>query len=223
MPAQGPVRYGDAADFQLIETLRWEPSDGFVRLERHLARLYGSAQELGFACDPRRVGEALARVAADAAQRVRLSLSRNGDVSVATQPFMLMAADTVWKLGVANIRLDPAHRLIAHKTTRRDIYMAARAEFPVSQADEVLLLNEDNMVCEGAITNLFLASGNGPLVTPALSCGLLPGVLRQALIESGKAVEGVVSLDDLRRAGTIFVGNSLRGLILARLMEDPSN
>jgi 4-amino-4-deoxychorismate lyase len=36
-------------DFSLIETLRWEPGTGFVRLERHLARLARSAAVLGLA------------------------------------------------------------------------------------------------------------------------------------------------------------------------------
>ena len=36
-------------DLSLIETLRWEPETGFVRLERHLARLARSAAALGLA------------------------------------------------------------------------------------------------------------------------------------------------------------------------------
>ena len=38
---------GDPMDISLIETLRWEPEGGFVRLERHLARLQRSAAALG--------------------------------------------------------------------------------------------------------------------------------------------------------------------------------
>ena len=34
-------------DLSLIETLRWERETGFVRLERHLARLARSAAALG--------------------------------------------------------------------------------------------------------------------------------------------------------------------------------
>ena len=48
MPAEGALRDGTAAGFELIETLRWEPDTGFVRLDRHLQRLYASAQALGF-------------------------------------------------------------------------------------------------------------------------------------------------------------------------------
>ena len=59
MPAEGALRDGTAAGFELIETLRWEPGEGFVRLERHLQRLYASAHALGFAADPEVIGEAL--------------------------------------------------------------------------------------------------------------------------------------------------------------------
>lgn len=35
-------------DFSLIETLRWQPGEGFIRLRLHLARLSRSARRLGF-------------------------------------------------------------------------------------------------------------------------------------------------------------------------------
>ncbi len=53
------------------------------------------------------------------------------------------------------------------------------------------------------------------LVTPPLSAGLLPGVLRRSLIEEGKAHEGEVALEDLENG--FFIGNALRGLIPATL------
>ena len=59
MPAEGALRDGTAAGFELIETLRWEPDGGFVRLERHLARLGASAQALGLSHDESAVREVL--------------------------------------------------------------------------------------------------------------------------------------------------------------------
>jgi branched-subunit amino acid aminotransferase/4-amino-4-deoxychorismate lyase len=49
--------------------------------------------------------------------------------------------------------------------------------------------------------------------------GLLPGILRQSLIEAGQAGEQILILDDLRRASAWFLGSSLRGLRRAVLME----
>jgi para-aminobenzoate synthetase/4-amino-4-deoxychorismate lyase len=53
------------------------------------------------------------------------------------------------------------------------------------------------------------------LLTPPLSAGLLPGVLRAELIESGRAVEAALTRADLNHG--FFVGNALRGLIPATL------
>ncbi|RLP26872.1 aminotransferase class IV family protein [Mesorhizobium sp. YM1C-6-2] len=218
MPAEGALRDGTAAGLELIETLRWEPGEGFVRLERHLQRLYASAHALGFAADPEAIGEALRECKGERVPlRVRLTLVRNGEIKATTAPFEPLPADAVWSLRIAATRLDSADPLIRHKTTRRQVYEAARAEFSREEADEVLLLNERGEVCEGTITNVYIDTGGLVLVTPALDCGLLPGVLRGEMIDEGKAKEAVLTEVDLRAARALYVGNSLRGLIKARL------
>ena len=221
MSAEGALRDGEPAGFELIETLRWEPAVGFTRLERHLARLCASADVLGFAADTQFIGETLRNaVGGNGPLRVRLTLAKNGEASCAAQPFAPIGGDAVWKVAIAKTRLASDDPLIRHKTTRRAVYDAARAEFSRESADEVLLLNERGEVCEGTITTVFLDAGNGgPLRTPALSCGLLAGVLREEMIETGKAVEAVVTVEDLRAAKAVWAGNSLRGLIRAEWTE----
>ena len=54
------------------------------------------------------------------------------------------------------------------------------------------------------------------LRTPQLTQGLLGGVLRGELIESGAAIEAEVRPADL--AAGFYVGNALRGLIAAQLV-----
>lgn len=218
MSPEGAVRDGQPADFELIETLRYEPGS-FVRLERHLARLCGSAAELGFNCDPARVGAALdnAVEGASGARRVRLALARDGDVTASSQAFEPIAAGKIWKLRIAQETLDSADALLLHKTTRRDAYSKARSEFSMSEADEVILLNERGEICEGTITNVFADLGDGVLVTPPVRCGLLPGILREEFLETGKAREAVLKPDQLSTAKALFVGNSLRGLIPSAL------
>ncbi|QND56568.1 aminotransferase class IV family protein [Mesorhizobium huakuii] len=220
MSAQSPLRDGDTADFELIETMRWQPETGFLRFDRHLARLYGSAAELGFACDPQRVGALLGKAVdgCRTAMRTRLALARNGEATASAQPYEPLAADKVWILRLARTRLDSGNMLLRHKTSRRQLYTHARSEYLVTQADEVILANERGEICEGTITNIFADFGNGVLATPRLDCGLLPGVLRAALLDEGRAQEAIYRYDDLKSAKALFVGNSLRGLIPARLV-----
>ncbi|MEW9804419.1 aminotransferase class IV family protein [Mesorhizobium sp. ZMM04-5] len=218
MPAEGTLRDGTAAGFELIETMRWEPDAGFVRLGLHLGRLLASAHALGFAADADAVAKALRQCeGARTPLRVRLALARDGEVNVATAPFVPLPAGTEWTLRIARARSDSADPLLRHKTTRRQGYEAARSEFSHEEADEVLLLNERGEACEGAITNLFIDIGEPVLATPALGCGLLPGVLRGEMIEQGLAKEAILTPADLRAARAVHVGNSLRGLIRARL------
>lgn len=218
MPSEGAFRDGQPADFDLIETLRWEPAAGFVRLERHLARLYASAAELGFACDPERIGEVLAGAATgDGPLRTRLSLARSGSVTVSAQPFEPLPANKVWRLRIAQQRLDSQDTLLRHKTSRRQVYTHARSEYLTQQADEVLLMNERDELCEGTITNLFADFGDGVLATPRIDCGLLPGILRAELLDRGQAREAVLSLSQIKAAKALYVGNSLRGLIASSL------
>ncbi|TPN82709.1 hypothetical protein FJ987_10755 [Mesorhizobium sp. CU2] len=219
MSSESALRDGNGAGFELIETMRWEPGSGFLRFDRHLARLYSSAAELGFACDPERIGEALSSATGGhgLALRTRLALQRNGEATAAAEPYEPLAADKVWRLRLARTKLDSQDMLLRHKTSRRQLYTHARSEYLVTQADEVILANERGELCEGTITNLFADFGDGILATPRLDCGLLPGILRGALLDEGRAVEAIYSFEDLKSAKAIFVGNSLRGLIPARL------
>lgn len=220
MSAESALRHGDGPGLDLIETLRWQPGEGFVRLDRHVARLGASARALGLDCDPERIVPALAEAAGDsqAPLRVRLLLSKGAHVEVTAHPHEPLPPDRVWTLRLARrARLSSADPLLRHKTGRRDAYVQARAEYGSAEADEVLLANERGELCEGTITTLFADFGDGVLATPRLDCGLLAGVLRAEMLEEGRAREAVFGLDELKSAEAVFVGNSLRGLIPARL------
>lgn len=218
MSSESTVRSKRPADLSLIETMRWEPGTGFLRLDQHMRRLNRSADALGFRAAPPDLMEQLEAAAlGEAPLRVRLLMSFRGKVEITTTPFTPLAEDTVWRLRMADTRLSSDDPMYRHKITRRDVYEAARAEFPAEDADEVLLLNERGEICEGTITNVFVEQADGLLITPPISCGLLPGILRADLIRTGRAKSGLVKPEDL--AGRpLFVGNSLRGLIRAELV-----
>jgi para-aminobenzoate synthetase/4-amino-4-deoxychorismate lyase len=83
-------------------------------------------------------------------------------------------------------------------------------------AGEAILVRDDGLVTEGSFTNVFVRGEDGVLLTPPARLGLLPGVLREYLIEKGEAREAELTLDHL---GDGFqLGNAVRGLFAARLI-----
>jgi 4-amino-4-deoxychorismate lyase len=222
MPVEGTIRHGNGAGFELIETMRWEPRSGFLRGNRHLARLRASAKALGFDGDPlHAIAKAEDVVAgSEVPLRVRLALSWDGTTIAKSEIYEPLPDGAVWRLRLARTRLQSTDPLLRHKTSRRDTYAQARSEYGHDRADEVLLANERGELCEGVITSLFVDFGEKALLTPALACGLLAGVLRAEMIDDGAAREAVFSYDDLRSARAVFVGNSLRGLIPAKSVRD---
>ena len=201
--------------FELIETLLYEAGKGFWLLEGHLERLKASAAYFGYAHDEAAVREALDRAVegrTEARLRVRLLLAEDGAVSVTVAEQPVQAA---MRYAISDTRVDSANPFLFHKTTRRELYDREWQHYADTQgADEVLYLNERGELAEGSRTNIFIER-DGRLLTPPLSSGLLPGVLRRDLILKGKAVEAVLTLDDLARADAVYVGNSVRGLVRA--------
>ncbi|PWL17362.1 hypothetical protein DKP76_11320 [Falsochrobactrum shanghaiense] len=207
-------------DYQLIETMRWEPFSGILRLGLHLARLENSARTLGFHYDMDTIRQSLAETATgEDPLRLRLTLAPDGIVDITTASYPPLAPDSIWRIAIARTRLRHDDRLLRHKTTQRQAYIAAREEYAISEVDEVILLNERDEVCEGTITSVFVDMDHRGYITPALSCGLLDGVLRREFLNNNTAAEGIITLDDLHKARDILVGNSLRGTIRARLVS----
>lgn len=201
--------------FQLIETFLWEPQRGVVRRDRHIARMQRTAALFDIHLPD--VDACLDSLSAPGPLRVRLTVDQRGNLHISKQPFVPLSADTVWQLGVAEQRLRATDPWLGVKTTERHVYDAARATLPKT-LDELIFLNEEGWLCEGTITNLFLDLGDG-LMTPPLSCGVLPGVLREELIETGQVRVARLGLEALAECHALYVGNSLRGLIPARLSQ----
>lgn len=204
--------------FDLIETMLFDPVEGVQRLEGHLARMKASAQALGFVFDRHGARNSLqsATFRLRTAARVRMRLAPSGALAVEVSPLPRLAELPVpVAIGPAPLAADDFR--LAHKTSLRAAYDAARTE---SGMAEILFVDGPGFVTEGSWSNIFVER-DGQLLTPPLSLGLLPGVLRAELIERGRAVESHLRLADL--ADGFFIGNSLRGLLPARLVEPTAN
>ena len=199
-----------ARSFDLIETMRFDPAEGLADLERHLARMKRSADALGFAFDRHGARNELqaATFSLRGPRKLRLLLSRSGAIAVETRPLPAPPEEPV-AVRLAALPVAPEDFRLRHKTSDRDFYDDAPGG-----AFETLFVDQGGFLTEGRFTSLFVER-DGKLITPPLSRGLLPGILRERLLDEGRAVEGDLTRDHL--GGAFFIGNSLRGLIRAHL------
>lgn len=122
--------------------------------------------------------------------------------------------------------LDYSDPFLLHKSTHRKLYDDARLRHgssspaPSSLADpqagatlhaspppsapfDVILFNTSHELTESTIANVAFRldkSVSEEWITPSTSCGLLAGVQRAEMLERGEVVEGVVRLEEARRA-----------------------
>ena len=204
----------------LIETIGWTPETSYRYLERHLARLAASAAYFGFACD---IDECRVRLAAletelDTAAIVRLLLDRRGGLAVTARPLPPWPEPV--RLALCPLGLDAGDVRLRHKTTARSHYEDPLAALQASGiADEAVFYDRLGRLTEGARSTVFVKR-HGRLLTPPLSAGLLPGVLRAELLARGIAIEAELTREDLRRAKDVYVGNAARGLGRAMLVPE---
>jgi para-aminobenzoate synthetase/4-amino-4-deoxychorismate lyase len=108
------------------------------------------------------------------------------------------------------------HPLSGHKTTDRPWQDAALHDCETEGAFDMLFFDAEGALLEGARSNVFVRL-DGCWFTPPLAAGILPGVMRAALLDdpAWAASERRLTRDDLERAEEIVVCNALRGAMRA--------
>jgi len=195
--------------FELLETLRLDEGE-FVDAEAHLARLVEAARHFAFAppLDAARATLAGLRTAhASGPWRVRLLADRAGVTRA--QAFALAPTPASVRVRLAERPLAGSDgEFVRFKTTQRAHYDAFAPTDP--GVFDTLLWNGRGELTEFTRGNVALRL-SGRWLTPALGCGLLPGIARARLLREGVVEEAVLSRDDLARADGVAFFNSLRG------------
>lgn len=117
-------------------------------------------------------------------------------------------------LQTSPIRRNASSPTSRHKTlSYTDNTLAFRAA-RAAGFDDALFLNTSNDVCCTSIGNLFVKSGDAWL-TPPISDGVLPGVMREWVMRQGKElsldiIERSITQGDLENAEAAFMTNSVR-------------
>lgn len=210
-------------EFQLIETMLWQPDSGYWLLGEHLQRLTDSASYFQFSLDVQEISQTLKATTATfkKPQRVRLLLYRDGGLEItttelsdymATDPLKPVVSTPLPVVSFSRQQINPDSRYFFHKTTMRKTYDDARALATKQQLFEILFTNNKDEVTEGSISNIFIEK-DSRMFTPPLQCGLLDGTFRRFLLDHGTVQERVLSRLDIETADTVYVGNSISGLV----------
>lgn len=211
--------------FQLFETLYASHADGCRQRVPHLARLAASALYFGFTCDLAPAGALLDAACAalpdDGAFRLRLALAQDGKWSLESAPLTPLTPRQKVLLAPHASAADDL--FLRHKTTRRARYDAAWREAEAQGAFDALFFNERGELTEGGRSNVFLRLADGHWYTPPLTCGVLPGIMRGALLAdpAWDARECVITRAMLHSAQEIVLCNALRGAFTVTLATAP--
>ncbi|MCU0822665.1 MAG: aminodeoxychorismate synthase component I [Spirochaetes bacterium] len=204
-----------AADFQLIETILFDKK--YHNPGLHLKRLKDSAIYFDYKFSKKDFLTQLKKTAEtfnDGRYRVRVLLDKSGSISISNT--LIGAPVNEYTLTVSPKRTDSEDLFLYHKTTNRALYSAELEKARENNFFDILFFNEKDELTEGSITNVYI-SKNGIVYTPPVRSGLLNGTVRQDLISKNKAVEKIITRDELETADAVYISNAIIGFQRAKL------
>jgi para-aminobenzoate synthetase / 4-amino-4-deoxychorismate lyase len=208
-------------DFEIMESFLWNGTR-FVYLQDHLLRCRQSARFFSYPFCKEQwdscVRDIFTALNGKISHKVRIFLNKKGGFRWDFFPLETSVSIPDPRVLFSDTPLDEKNPLLFHKTTFRPWYQEAMKKIKDRECFDVIFRNTKGQITEGSITNIFIQKGKD-LLTPALECGLLPGILRQRLLLGKKCREAIISMKEVFNAEAVFCGNSVRGLVRVRLEE----
>jgi para-aminobenzoate synthetase/4-amino-4-deoxychorismate lyase len=142
--------------------------------------------------------------------KVRVLLKPDGSFTMESHPFFSLPRNG--EIALSRTKTDSKDFFLYHKTTNRRFYNEQFQKAQELGFLDVIFLNEQNQLTEGAVHNLFIVK-RGEILTPPARCGLLNGIYRKMLLKGFPRIrEKALKIEDLRSADRIFLTNSVTGI-----------
>ena len=206
------VLYRKQPVFQLMTTGKIHQNSLLFKKE-HIERLKKASRYFAYPFDPEVLKQKIETACQDCDSnqdyRLRISLSKSGEITLSLQ--VLTPLSSIFCQAKLCLQKNDLEQPFTYfKTTYRPHLTIGD--------QERLYYNEKGELLETSIGNLVLQI-TGKLYTPPIRLGILPGIYRQYLLETGQAEEKVVTLADLRKADAIYGCNAVRGLYELTMKE----
>ena len=217
--------------FSLFETFLVNENGNVFLLEKHIERMQSSAFYFGIDA-PKDLNEIIKKYIIQQNIKnkiVRVTLTFGNKQKDIKPSLAFSNRENIYtpqkiangcKLTLSEVRKSQSSIIIRHKTSNyAENYFLLQSAIE-SGFDDVVFLNSKDEITETSKCNLFFVKDE-TLFTPNISCGLLPGIIRQWVIEnSQKCVEGNFNLEDLLNADEIFVCNSAMGIMHVNSIDE---
>jgi branched-chain amino acid aminotransferase len=191
--------------FETIKTVDNKP----WAMSRHMRRAVSSARKIGLRVPSeeliREAVERLCMAEKHSYGVLRISFGQNGNWSAVHLPYEPI------RQGAKLLSYDKEIAILGQPiksypyTHRLEILEAIK----LLGADEAIVCNDKGKVCEGSVTNLLLRIEN-TWVTPPISDGVLPGVMRALVIEYCGVSVRSIDASEIPRVQSAFLLSSLR-------------
>jgi branched-chain amino acid aminotransferase len=191
--------------FETIKTVDNKP----WAMSRHMRRAVSSARKIGLRVPSeeliREAIETLCMTEKHLNGMLRISFGQNGNWSAVHLPYEPI------KQGARLLTYDKEIATLGQPiksypyTHRLEILEAIK----LLGADEAVVCNEKGKVCEGSVTNLLLRIEN-TWITPPISDGVLPGVMRALVIEYCGVSVRSIDVSEIPLVKSAFLLSSLR-------------
>ena len=199
------VLYRKQARFQLITTGKISQKNLLFE-DQHLERLTKASRYFAYPFNPedlrQRIEEECQVCDVNQDYRLRITLSKSGEIELSRQ-ILAPLSPSFCKAKLCLQETDLNQAFTYFKTTHRPHLSLGE--------QEIIYHNAAGELLETSIGNLVLKI-NGKLYTPPIRLGILPGIYRQHLLETGQVEERVLTVPDLNQAEAVYGCNAVRGL-----------
>lgn len=206
-----------------FETIAVEEGRSLL-LEKHLNRMQKSAEFLKLgSCAERGVTKEKIKeyldeqdesVKAHGALKIVMS-AENSFFQMRKNPYEEDAYARGFMTDISKVRRNETSPLVYHKTLNYGDCILEKRAATAAGINEKIFVNTKGQISEGTVCNIFFVRKN-MIYTPQLSCGLLPGILREYIMERFHVTETIVYPDELMYYEECFVTNSLMGVMPVR-------
>lgn len=190
----------------IFETIKTVGNRAFS-LERHIERAHRSALQLGITIPK---AEEISRSVAELLAEVRQGLGMLRICFDNQSNWLAVHLPYIEQSKSCDVRIHPQavagdiHKRFPYTHRLEILELARLADF-----DDAITINFEGNICEGSVTN-FIACIDGVWVTPPTSDCVLPGIIREILIENKLVAVESISADRVLEITSAFLISSLR-------------